>query len=251
MAPDEDDRLYNRPVGILRGFGLAWFEAECVMGIRGTWFIGRHHGRRAASTATVSVHVRELARLFNSLDPSPFWDRDLDRAAAEFIEDEFRDKQSARVWHLHVHVHEGDTSAADLQTAVESYYGRLSNSARLALREHLWMGQLALLGGMTIFLLSMGIRGILGRTLGHLPPMLDEGLIILAWLALWRPAEALIYGWVPFHRSRRLFERLAGMRVSVRISAPAADGSHRSATPFRHEPPAADRKPNATDRPDE
>jgi len=197
------------------------------MGTHGGRLMGRHHGRRAASTATVSVHVRQLAQLFNSLDPSPFWDRDLDRAAAGFIEDEFRDKQSAGVWHLHVFVHEGDTSESDLQTAIESYYGRLANSARLSLREHLWMGQLALLGGVAIFLLSMGIRGVLGGTLGHLPLILDEGLIILAWLALWRPAEALIYGWVPFYRSRRLLERLAGMRVSVRVSAPANEGLHR------------------------
>jgi hypothetical protein len=83
------------------------------------------------------------------------------------------------------------------------------------------MGQLALLGGIAIFLLSMGIRGVLSGTLGHLPPILDEGLIILAWLALWRPAEALIYGWVPFYRNRRLLERLAGMRVSVRVSTAA------------------------------
>lgn len=219
-----DERALQEPQAeFARGIGLAWCEEVSVMRTRGAWFVGRHHGRHAAGSATVSVHVRELARLFNSLDPSPFWDRDLDRAAAEFIEDEFRDKQSAEVWHLHVLVHEGDTSASDLQTAVESYFGRLANSARLAQREHLRMGQLALLGGVTIFLLSMGIRGILGRALGHLPSVLDEGLIILAWLALWRPAEALLYGWVPFYRSRRLFERLAGMRVSVRVSTTAHD----------------------------
>ncbi|HEY6926235.1 MAG TPA: hypothetical protein VI653_22315 [Steroidobacteraceae bacterium] len=203
---------------------------------RGVWFTGRHRGRRAASTATVSVHVRQLAQLFNSLDPAPFWDRDLDRAAAEFIEDEFRDKQSADVWHLHVIVHEGDTSTSDLQTAIESYYGRLANSARLALHEHLRMGELGLLGGGAIFLLSMGIRGVLGGILGPLPPMLNEGLIILAWLALWRPAEALIYGWVPFFRNRRLFERLAGMRVSVRLSPPAPEGPHRLAEQLHNEP---------------
>ena len=193
--------------------------------------INRRHGQRVGSTATVSVHVRELGKLFNSLDPAPFWDRDLDRAAAEFIEDEFRDKQSAEIWHLHVHVHEGDTSSTDLQRAIESYYGRMANSARLALREHLRLGQLALVGGLTIFLLSMGARGILGRVLGHLPVLLDEGLIILAWLALWRPAEALIYGWIPFYRNRRLFERLAGIKVFVRLSSSSGTPSHSTATP--------------------
>jgi hypothetical protein len=203
--------------------------------------INRHHGQRVGSTATVSVHVRELAQLFNSLDPAPFWDRDLDRAAAEFIEDEFRDKQSAEIWHVHVHVHEGDTSSTDLQRAIESYYGRMANSARLALREHLRLGQLALVGGLTIFLLSMGARGILGRVLGHLPVLLDEGLIILAWLALWRPAEALIYGWIPFYRNRRLFERLAGIKVFVRHRSSSGTPSHPAATlspaPGSAEPP--------------
>jgi hypothetical protein len=204
--------------------------------------IKRHHGQRVGSTATVSVHVRELAQLFNSLDPAPFWDRDLDRAAAEFIEDEFRDKQSADIWHLHVHIHEGDTSATDLQRAIESYYGRMAHSARLALREHLRLGQFALVGGLTIFLLSMGARGILGSVLGHLPVLLDEGLIILAWLALWRPAEALIYGWVPFFRNRRLFERLAGIKVFVRLSSssgtPLQPGVTLSPAPSSPESPA-------------
>jgi hypothetical protein len=188
--------------------------------------IGRRHGQRAGGTATVSVHVRELARLFNSLDPAPFWDRDLDPAAAEFIEDEFRDKQSADIWHLHVHVLEGDTSATDLQRAIESYYGRLANSARLEMREHLRLGQVALAGGLGIFLVSMSARGILGGMLGQLPALLDEGLIILAWLALWRPAEALIYGWVPFYRKRHLFERLAGIKVFVRLSPSPGVHSH-------------------------
>jgi len=181
--------------------------------------ISRRHGQRAGGTATVSVHVREIAQLFNSLDPAPFWDRDLDRAAAEFIEDEFRDKQSAEAWHLHVHVLEGDTSSADLQRAIESYYGRLVNSARREMHEHLRLGQVALAGGLVIFLLSMSTRGILRSFLGHLPVLIDEGLIILAWLALWRPTEALIYGWVPFYRNCRLFERLAGIKVFVRSSS--------------------------------
>ena len=180
----------------------------------------RHRG----GTATVNIHVRELAQLFNSLDPSPFWDRDLDRDAATFIEEEFSDKRAAGEWHLHVHVHEGNAPAADLQQAIENYYGRLAGTARRELREHLLLGQLALLGGIAIFMLSMGARQLLQGTLGELPRILDEGLIILAWLALWRPAEMLAYEWVPLHRKRRLYNRLAGIRVSVR--AGPADRTH-------------------------
>lgn len=174
----------------------------------------RTHGHHTGS-ATVSIHVRDQAQLFNSLDPSPFWDRDLDRNAATFIEEEFADKRHAESWHLHVHVHDGEVHPEHLQQAVESYYSRLAASARRELREHLKLGQLALAGGIAIFLLSMGLRQIL-QDVVSLPHVLDEGLIILAWLALWRPTEVLVYEWVPLFRKRRLYERLAEIRVAIR-----------------------------------
>jgi hypothetical protein len=179
--------------------------------------IGRRH---RGGTATVSLRVRNVAQLFNSFDPSPFWDRDLDREAAEFIEDEFSDRQSADHWHLNVHTQDGGASRQDLQAAIEHYYTRLAGSARRDLAEHLKIGQLALLGGIAIFLACMGARDLLQRSFTELPKMLDEGLIILAWIAMWRPVEVLAYEWLPLLHKRRLYERLAGIRVTVR-PAPA------------------------------
>jgi hypothetical protein len=124
--------------------------------------MSRRRGSRRGGSATVNIHVRELAQFFNSLDPSPFRDRDLDREAALFIEEEFREKRAADLWHLNVHVREGGAVVVDdLQAAVQNYYGRLASSARHDLREHRRLGQLALLGGIVIFLTSMGLRQLL------------------------------------------------------------------------------------------
>jgi len=186
----------------------------------------RDHKTRSGA-ATVSIHVRAVAQMFNSLDPSPFWDRDLDRDAAQFIEEEFSDKLSAGIWHLHVYAQEGAELAAHVQAALETYYERLANSERRALREHFWMAQLTLAGGVLIFLVSMGVRRLAYSAWGVLPVALDEGLIILAWLALWKPAEALLYEWAPLYRRRRLYERLAGIRVSVLPYIPTSDSNVR------------------------
>src|ERR1043166_615163 len=96
--------------------------------------------------ATVSVHVRDLAQLFNSLDPSPFWDRDLDRDAATFIEEEFAEKRTDASWYLDVHVHAGESLTGELQKAVKNYYTRLAGSMQSRVREHIRLGQLGLLG---------------------------------------------------------------------------------------------------------
>lgn len=180
-------------------------------------------GRHVRTSASVNIHVRNPAQLFNSLDPSPFWDRDLDRAAATFIEEEFSDKRSADSWHLNVHVLEGADLASELQTAIESYYERSAASARRELREHLLTTELALVAGITLFVICMAARQILLASFTEISRMLDEGLIVLAWLALWRPAEALLYEWVPLYRKRRLYERLAGIRVSIRTHSTAGE----------------------------
>jgi hypothetical protein len=207
--------------------------------------LGHRHRRRAGSAA-VNIHVRDLSQLFNSLDPSPFWDRDLDREAARFIEEEFSEKLAAQTWNLYVHAHADGTSPTDLQRALENYYGRMASSARRAVREHLWSSQWTLVAGVTVFLLSMGLRSMLSGLLGALPQILDEGLIILAWLALWRPAEMLLYGWVPLHRKQRLYERLARIRVFVRRDGQVmpldtrAAGSEDSSLPSRGQTPESD-----------
>lgn len=180
--------------------------------------------RALARATTVSIRVRNLAQLFNSLDASPFWDRDLDGQAAAFIEEEFSENRAAAQWYLHVHASEGADLAADVQPALEHYYTRMAHSATVHMREQLHLGQIAWLGGGMIFLLSMSARGILERVArGGLSRLLDEGLIILAWLALWRPTESLVYGWVPLYRKRRLYQRLAAVRVTVRME-PAHSG---------------------------
>lgn len=200
---------------------------------------GKGRRDRGAGAATVNIRVRNLTQMFNSLDPSPFWDRDLDQHAAEFIEEEFSDKRGARRWRLRVHASEGAALAPDVRSAVARYYQRLASSARRRQREQTRLGQLALLGGALIFLLAMSVREILAKLLPHGTSMLiDEGLIILAWLALWRPTESLVYGWVPLFRQRRLYERLAAMSVSVRVDD-GASGVER--TPPAQDISAADR----------
>lgn len=169
--------------------------------------------RRHPDTASVNIRVRDLAQMFNSFDPSPFWDRDLDQNAAAFIEGEFRDRRHAERWVLHVHAHEGTASAADLQAAMERYYERLLVSLRLQLREQMRVGEIALTAGLAVFAICITLQ----TTLRGLPSALDQGLIILAWVALWRPVESLVYGWVPLYARRRLYERLRRVHVTVRI----------------------------------
>jgi hypothetical protein len=46
--------------------------------------------------------------------------------------------------------------------------------------------------------------------------VVSESLLILGWVANWRPVEIFFYGWSPIVRRRTLYRRLAAARVEVR-----------------------------------
>jgi hypothetical protein len=102
-----------------------------------------------------------------------------------------------------------------LQAAVETYYERLAASARRELKEHFRRARLGLVAGLVLFGVFMGTRTLLRAALWNMPTVVDEGLVILAWLTLWRPAETFAYEWIPVYRRQRLYQRLRAIRVSV------------------------------------
>jgi hypothetical protein len=155
----------------------------------------------------------------------------LDRHAAEFIEGEFRERPWTDTWHLIVHVRTGEADAQTLQSALESYYDRLTTSTRRELREHLRSARLWLLAGLALFGMFMGARALLRATVPAMPTAVDEGLIILAWLTLWRPAETLAYEWLPLYRRRRLYARLRAVRVSVQLERQVDTSTNKPGTP--------------------
>ena len=64
----------------------------------------RRRGRAVSDQATIEVHVADLRQLFNTIDPSPFREKDLDPGAEEFIVEWAREVPLDRSLALVVHV---------------------------------------------------------------------------------------------------------------------------------------------------
>jgi hypothetical protein len=43
-----------------------------------------------------------------------------------------------------------------------------------------------------------------------------EGLLIVGWVALWRPLEVFLYEWWPIRQRQRRFQYIATMPMEVR-----------------------------------
>lgn len=175
-------------------------------------------------SARIEVRLRDLAQLFNSLDPSPFIDRDLDADAEEFIVSWARELPHHGELELVIHLTTPPepARAAGTEEAVRHYFGSRAGIKRRELRQLFRRGRTSLLIGL-LFLAGCFGLGVLLRPV--LPAgwndFVELGLHIVGWVAMWRPLEIYLYDWWPVRSDLRLYERLTRMPVRLQI-APAA-----------------------------
>jgi hypothetical protein len=178
-------------------------------------------------TAHMELRLRELAQLFNSMDPSPFVDRDLDRNAEEFIVGWAQELPTTHEFELVVQlaVAPAPDRVAGAEGAVQRYFANRAEMKGRELRQLLRKGRISLLAGILFVTACYGLAHLMGVLFGHLgggafSAVTKEGLVIVGWVAMWRPLEIFLYDWWPLHEERKLFRRLA--RMSVRLVLPGA-----------------------------
>lgn len=176
---------------------------------------------------TIDLHLRETAQLFDSLDPCPFYERDLDPDAEEYIVATARALRR-RPQTLVVYVDQSRAEAdetANLETAIHEHFARKVELANRELRGLLHRGWVSLLIGLafmgTLLVLSEAVARRL--TPGPLASILSESLVIGGWVALWRPLEIFLYDWWPIIGQRRSYAVLTKVPVNV---VPAHESAH-------------------------
>jgi hypothetical protein len=166
----------------------------------------------------IEVFVDRVEQLFNSMDPSPFHERDLDDDAEEFIVGWAREFPRHDPVTLVVHVNQlpSHQDAQHLiETAVHNYFAYREKLNRFEFRYLLKRGRDSLIVGLA-FLAACVLTSQLLQRSGMLPIILREGLIIGGWVAMWRPMEIFLYEWWPLLRKGRLYQKLSRMHVEVR-----------------------------------
>ncbi|NDE85592.1 MAG: hypothetical protein EB056_06170 [Verrucomicrobia bacterium] len=129
-------------------------------------------------------------QLFNSMDPSPFHERDLDREAEEFIVSWAQEHSSRKPYKLIVHLGQAiDRPDAEriLSESIRNYFSYRAEMNRRELKQLLRYGWISLVIA-TLFLgLCVTVAASFDPELGVFFRILREGLIILGWVAMWRP----------------------------------------------------------------
>jgi hypothetical protein len=178
--------------------------------------------RREGDQTLIEIRLHTVRQMFHTLDPAPFRDKDLDEVAEQYLVEACREAGTRHPLRIVVHLPaaEVDTEAAlTLPDAVHNYFSYRERQLRADIVKLLRFGAGSFLIGLLFLVLCLGLRGwFIAHPIGVDPVILEEGLLILGWVALWRPTEVLLYDWWPLARHRGLLRRLSRTPVEVRSS---------------------------------
>jgi hypothetical protein len=104
----------------------------------------------------------------------------------------------------------------DVREAIHNYFAYRRDQESRRLRLLFRDGRIALLIGLSFLFCCVLLRE-LAFSFGNdsASDIFGEGMLIIGWVAMWRPLEIFLYEWVPIRRRCRILAKLAEMPVIV------------------------------------
>ncbi len=179
----------------------------------------------ARDAHTIEIHLRAPEQLYNSLDPSPFHERDLDDEAERYIVGSARELGGAGPLRIVITLPTAACEAPmakQIPHAIKYYFAYRARQAQQGLSELLTIGWRFLAIGLTVLALCfLAIQYLnVNESSSALLRLLEQSLLILGWVANWRPLEIFLYDWLPIRRQVTLLRRIAAAQVLVKAVQP-------------------------------
>jgi len=145
----------------------------------------------------------------------------LDKEAEDFVVGWARELPRDNALKIVVHLPQAQMTsraASELPGAMKRFFAYRAEGVTRDLRELFRVGRLSLVIGVVVLVACVVGAQYMDALLGVGPfaSVMRESLVILGWVANWRPLEIFLYEWWPIARRRNLYRRLGAADVSLK-----------------------------------
>lgn len=179
----------------------------------------------------IEIELNSPLQLFDSFDPAPFHEKELDPDAEEYIYnavDEFPLKKPIEIM-IHLPAAEVSTKIEeDLKKAIKNHFSYKKLLTEIELRRLLYQGRRNFLIALVfLFLCLLTIRLLSTFEESLINTLFSEGLLIIGWVAMWEPIHIFLYGWWPIVHRRNVYQKIINMDVSIGTGSQAGEKNFR------------------------
>jgi len=167
---------------------------------------------------TISLNLRDMSQLFNSMDPSPFREKDLDDDADEFIVAWAQELPPDAPLRLSIYLEHWPTEDPKevIATAIHNHFSHRANISGMELSQLLKQGRTSLLIGLLFLSVCLFLSSSLAaHAQEEWGAVATQSLTIGGWVAMWRPMQIYLYDWWPLWRRKRVFSKLSHIPIEV------------------------------------
>ena len=169
----------------------------------------------SSSPHVLELTVESCAELFDASAPTCLGHRPLHNDIANYLLEQVAAAPRNAPLKLRLTVPPDDMATTEANSAaIRGYFEKCRADESRCIKRILWEGRITLFMGLVFLLLASALgEGIRATFSGRFASALASGLEIFGWVALWKPAELLLYEWIPVRRKRKLLKRLATMEI--------------------------------------
>lgn len=171
----------------------------------------------AADTADIEIRVQRIEQLFDSLDPSPFREKSLDIDFETYLRDCAGEHSPGTRLRLHIHAPvELRARGADIESAIHAHFRFLLQQAERRHRASQRRYRSVVVAGFAVLAVTLVLRRLIESWHSAASEVLIEGLLVLGWVALWRPIEVLLFERHEARQHRQVLAALAAIEIDWR-----------------------------------
>lgn len=167
----------------------------------------------------IELELHSIMQIFNSFDPAPFHEKELDPEAEEYIYNTVGEFPLKKPLEIVIYAppseFDGETEHT-LKEAIKNHFSYKKILTDIELRRLLQRGRRNMMIAIVfLFLCLLIIRLLSTLEQSLINTMFSEGLTIIGWVAMWEPVYVFLYGWWPIVQKRNIYRKIIDMDIKV------------------------------------
>ena len=167
----------------------------------------------------IEIKLSSVLQLFNSFDPAPFHEKELDSAAEHYIVETVKDFPKKTPFKIIIYLPPDIATterAQKIPQAIHYHFEYKMLVSDRKFRARFRYGRVSLLIGLSFLTIALIARQLVSSLENHLlAQIFADALLIIGWVAMWEPITVLLYELWPIMQQKKTYEKISRMEIDI------------------------------------
>lgn len=175
--------------------------------------------KKADGMILIEIKLSSIIQLFNSFDPAPFHEKEIDTAAEHYIIDTVKDFPAKTKFKLIIYLPKDlaeSEQAKKIKPAIHYHFEYRAMGAERKFRSHFRYGRSTMLIGLSFLAIALFARQMVSHINYQLAAQIfADALLIIGWAAMWEPVTVLLYELWPILQMKKVYLKISEMEIDI------------------------------------